>query len=272
MTVAIIPVKGRLPLLPHTIEQALKVVDEVICITSKAYEKEYCIGAEATNMGQGFKLGEKWNVGFEAARKYDPDHVLFIGSSDWVSENWVDVMLPYSEDYEVVGVQGFNLLHLDYEIPIRNAAGEIEMNEKFRRRIKEKRRCKAGVHAVEVKFKGARVGLWSGYEGRRKGEPVGIGRVLNRDFLKRIDYKPFADNQKSNMDYHMFNLAKSYKTINSKAIKCLSISTNLWGNHHSFEDSDEIQDNGFIDKWFPDAHKLMEWEEIKLINLEHGMR
>jgi len=259
MTVAIIPVKGRLPLLPHTIEQALKVVDKVICITSKGYEKEYCVGAEVSNMNTNVTLGKKWNAGFDMARAYDPDHVLFIGSSDWVSENWMEEMLPYSKDYELVGVRGFNLLHLDYEVMLD-------------KKTLERKRSKAGPHSVPVKFRGARLGYWPGYHNDREGEPAGIGRVLSRRFLKRIDYKPFADNQKSNMDNHMFNLAKSYKTINSKAIKCLSISTNLWGNHHSFEDSDEIQDNGFIDKWFPDARRLMEWEEVKLINLEHGMR
>jgi len=271
MIVAVIPVRGRLPLIPHTIKQASKVADKVICITSKAYEKEYCVGAtEVSTINTNVPLGKKWNAGFNMARQYDPDHVLFVGSSDWVSENWIKVMLPYSEHYDIVGVHSFNLLHLDYEVIVRNKTGAIETKKKRRAHIMERARSKAGAHSVEVEFKGMRLGLWGGYENRRRGEPIGIGRVLNRDFLKRIDYKPFDDSQKNGLDYNMINLTQSYKAVNSKFIKCLSISTNLWGNLHEF--GDEIKDNGFIDKWFPDANKLTEWTEVKLINLENGMR
>ena len=273
MTVAVIPIKGRLPLVPHTIKQALKVVDKVICILAHGPE-EYDLPrvSEVVRVRRSAPLGERWNAGFEAAKHYDPDHVLYIGSSDWVSENWIEVMISHSENYEMVGVPGVNMLHLDYEVVIRDEDGNIETNNDLRRYIMKRRRSKAGHHTVEVEFKSMGLGRWDGYKDERKIEPIGLGRVLNRDFLKRIDYKPFKDKSRGGMDYEMFNLTQNYKIINTPDIKCLSVSTNLWSNKHSFSESTAIKNDGFLDKWFPDAYKLMEWTEVKLINYENGMR
>ena len=78
------------------------------------------------------------------------------------------------------------------------------------------------------------------------------------------------------MDYDMFNLTQNYKIIDTPDIKpdikCLSVSTNLWSNKHNFNESTVIKNDGFLDKWFPDAYKLMEWTEVKLMNFENGMR
>jgi len=258
MTIAIIPVKGRTQLVPHTIAQALKVVDKVICVVSRWNKNTDFSGAtEVLNVKAHVRLGAKWNAGFEAARKYDPDHVLFIGSSDWVSENWMDVMLPHTEDCDIVGVESFNLLHLEYKV----MHGEVELRHK---------RAHSGHHKVDVKFDEMSLGLWGGYTNSRRGEPIGIGRVLNREFLKRIDYKPFDDDKKNGMDLNMFNLAKSYKVVPYDDIKCLSISTNLWSNFHKFDDAEAVNGN-FLDKWFPDAYRLTEWNEVELLNKDSGL-
>lgn len=260
-SVAVIPVRGRLQLIPYTIKQALKVVDKVICITTESYELEYCTGALAAK-SKSVRLGRMWNLGFRVAKDFDPDYVLFIGSSDWVSENWMDVMAGHSEGYDVVGVKGYNLLHLDYSF------------EWMEYRKAEKMFNHAGAYKYKVNYNNYKLGEWRGYSNHRKGEPIGIGRVLNRDFLKRIDYKPFDDDERSGMDYHMINLAKNYKIV-TEDIKCLAVSTSLWGNMHSFfDEAEEIEDNGFLDKWFPGTKELMGWTEANLTNseLRNGMQ
>jgi len=261
MKVAVIPVRGRLPLIPHTIKQALKVVDEVVCVCDHAYEKEYCVGATTTVLSR-VPLGRKWNAGFQFASQFDPDFVLYIGSSDWVSENWMDVMLPYAENCELVGVPIFYLLHLYYEVLIKDHDTLKRMSSK------------SGVHNMPVRFKDWVAGRWGGYWDERKHEPIGIGRVLNRDYLKRVDYKPFDDEARKSMDWHMFMKAKSYNLIERDDIRCLSISTSLWANFHDFtRDADVLMEaEPFLAKWFPDALNLKKWFEVKLIHKEDGMR
>jgi len=249
-SVAVIPVRGRMQLIPYTIKQALKVVDRVICVTSRPEERKYCTGAETADL-KNSPLGKVWNLGFELARAYDPDYILFIGSSDWVSENWMDVMTKY--DAEIVGVKGFHLLHLDYKILITD-------KEELR-----KKKAHSGVYSVPVEFLGMETGYWSGYTNFRKGEPIGIGRVLNRDFLKRIGYKPFDDYAQRGMDFNMINLSKDYKVVDED-IQCLSVSTNLWDNLHDFI-GDKINP-GFLIEWFPMARELTEWTKANLTNYE----
>jgi hypothetical protein len=256
MTVAVIPVKGRHPLVHHTIAQALKVVDKVICITDSGAEAFHLPGAsDVVHVRRTTKLGKKWNTGFQVAKAYDPDHILFIGSSDWVSDNWMDYMLPSTESSDIVGVKSFNLLHLDYDV-----LDDIEPLTKKKRH--------SGSHSVTVKYNGLRLGLWPGYDNFRRGEPIGIGRVLNRDFLRRIDYKPFDDDKNKHMDRHMFELCKSYTIAPYEDIRCLSISTSLWDNMHVWHDDYEIDEPDFLSKWFPDAYQLTEWKNIKLLNTE----
>ena len=261
MKIAVIPIWGRLPLVPHTIKQALRVVDKVIVVASRGAEKYDVTGAsESVRVPRNAMLGEKWNAGFYAAKKYDPDQILFIGSSDWVSDNWMDVMLPYSEDYDIVGVSGFHLLHLDYDI--LNKVSELKIKAAL-----------SGTHTVDVKYRGMSLRLWGGYDNDRKGQSIGIGRVLNRRFLKRIDYKPFGDLSRQGMDWNMFNLAESHKVVNDDNIKCLSISTSLWTNLHEFDEGGVIKDENFLDKWFPDTRNLTGWTEAELSNTEirYGM-
>jgi len=261
MKVAVIPVRGRLPLLRHTIKQALKVTDKVVCICDHAYEIPFCEGAVCTVLSR-VPLGRKWNAGFQFARQFDPDYVLYIGSSDWVSDNWVDTLLPYAEQYEIVGVPKFHLLHLHYDVIFDS----IEKLEYFRRR--------SGPHEVQVEFNNWQAGKWGGYGGERHDEPIGIGRILNRDYLKRVDFKPFDDKARKSMDYQQFMKAKSACLVDRDDIRCLSLSTNLWSNFHNFErDATERLDvETLAGGWFPEAFELTKWKNIKLLSREDGMR
>ena len=41
---------------------------------------------------------------------------------------------------------------------------------------------------------------WSGYEGHRKGEPVGAGKVYSKKFLERIQYNLFNESRNRGLD------------------------------------------------------------------------
>ena len=241
--VAVIPVKGRLLLIPHTIRRIKRVVDEVVCVTEYAYERDICkrAGAKVTT---GFKqaLGRKWNNGFEFARALKPDHVLYVGSSDWVSDNWVREMLSLIEDYDFIGPLDFHEMHLEYDYPYD-------------------RDGKYNIHEVNKHFKRRLLGYWKGYTGERRGEPIGIGRVLSKKFLDRIDWRPFDDELVKNLDYSMTQKAEKFKGVRVES-KCLSISTTLWPNRHDFwydmknQGSKLLNDHSLLEEYFPETYNL----------------
>jgi hypothetical protein len=245
--VAVMPVRGRMLLVPHTIKNLLKVVDQVVCVTECKEERPICkdAGAIVTTL-RGRTLGEKWNGGFLNAKQFDPDFYLYVGSSDWVSSNWTEELLPIAENHELTGVQDFYEMHLIYD----------HYYDKLQRYNKNK---------VNASFKERKVGYWSGYYGERRGEPIGIGRILRRDFVKRIDYKPFDPMLTKNLDYSMYNKTEDVVSVKCDKIKCLSLSTTLWGNKHVFETDmsnpgskifKNKEANEFLTKWFPEAYKL----------------
>lgn len=228
--VAVIPVHGRLPLLKLTIKRLYErnKVMKVICIGSEA-ERATCeaVGAEFI-VHDNNPLGKKWNAGFMAAKKYSPDGCLFVGSSDWISDNWLDYISIYMRDYDLVGKPDFNLL--DY--------GHI------------KRACH-----------------WAGYNDfRRANEPIGIGRVLSRRILDAIGWKPMDDKLESSLDWSMYNKiiqsGGKIKLLNTTQIQSLSLSTHSWINKHKFEDhwkgkmpSKKIDVNKLIEI-FPEINEL----------------
>lgn len=228
--VAVIPIKGRLPLLKHTIERLYKKngVFKVICVGETEDEKnlvESC-GAEFINH-ENKPLGKKWNAGFMEAKKYNPDCCLFVGSSDWVSDNWLPYCSQYLREYDMIGKPDFYLL--DYG-----------------RRL--------------------RVCHWSGYtDKRRLNEPIGIGRVLSKRILEKMNWKPMDDKLDSSLDWSMYQKVILYsgriKMINNDEIKSLSLSTSQWENKHKFEDhwsgklpSKRLYEN--LLKEFPEAYEL----------------
>src|SRR5690606_24137998 len=147
-------------------------------------------------------LGKKWNAGFLEAKKYNPDCCLFVGSSDWVSDNWIEYCSHYLKNYDLIGKPDFYLL--DYG-----------------RRL--------------------RVCHWAGYtDKRRSNEPIGIGRILSKRILDKMGWKPMDDKLDSSLDWSMYQKVLLYsgavKLINTTDIKSLSLSTSAWENKHKFED------------------------------------
>lgn len=228
--IAVIPVFGRGPLVKYTIERLYKKnrVRKVICIGHLPEDRKICeeVGAEWVQHSNK-PLGQKWNAGFLAAKKYNPKACLFVGSSDWLSDNWLDVMMPKLDG--LLGTLGCYFLDL----------GRTE-----------------------------RLCHWPGYKGRREGETIGIGRIISREVLDEMQWKPFNDmlyrSLDSSMQQSVNKIAGITQAIDTKEAFSMSISTNQWGNLHRFEDhwngilpSERIENvDNFIDKHFPEARKI----------------
>lgn len=231
-TIACIPVHGRLPLLHHTITRLLtkNCVHTVICVGSTDEEKEVCERAGATFIfHENQPLGKKWNAAFQVAGELNPDNILFVGSSDWVSDNWMPVMSDFMEEFDMVGLPGFYLADIGTEY---------------------------------------RVCHWKGYgKGPREKEPIGIGRVISGRVLSQIGWKPFDDTKSRSLDHQMLQsvlkVGGKVKMLVTDEIRSLSISTPMWGNLHQFEEhwsnrmpSEKIYDHRFLINHFPESFKI----------------
>ena len=231
--VAVIPVLGRLPLLVHTIDRLYRKngIYKVICVGEHLEERAIveAMGAEFVRF-KNKPLGKKWNAGFVEARQYSPDAALFMGSSDWVSDNWVPVMYEYLNLFSMVGHMGFNLMDVS-------------------------------------KDNGVRMHYWKGYNGVRSEEPIGIGRLISGEMLRKLNYRPVLGQLNNSMDSSMckkiIKAGGNYNAVNLTEIQSLSISCDMWSNLHSFNNSERAEQSTIIEnqeqwlkKWFPEAINL----------------
>lgn len=239
--IAVIPVHGRLPLLPFTISRLLTKcnVQTVICIGSEE-ERKVCEDAGAKfYVYKNHPLGEKWNFGFQKARELNPFAVLFVGSSDWVCNNWVDKCKPHLIENGMVGKAGCHFL-------------DISTNRKMR------------------------LVYWPGYlEGgnkkehfQRKNEPIGGGRMIVARVLEKINWMPFDNRLDNSLDWSMYNktlkAGEKVKIIHDDTIHIMAISTDKWINKHQFRDhwSNKLPSRKiallyrFLHQYFPEALKL----------------
>lgn len=200
MIYAPIPIYGRLPLVKLTLERLIRQGITPIGVGHEREARKLCreLGVKFVRH-ENEPLGMKWNAGFMACNQSDCEAVLFVGSSDWVSDKYIDLLRKNINKHEIIGVAGCHFVDVGREIRL--------------------------VH-------------WRGYTDEiRKGEPIGIGRLLSVDFLKRIEWLPFNYNLNSSLDRSMYQKATNVHLIkNTEEIQCLSISTNKWVNKHKFED------------------------------------
>lgn len=238
--VAVVPVFGRLPLVKQTVERlTLKNhIERVVCVCSTDEDYEYIQSLRKGNCGISVikhankPLGAKWNAGFVEAKKYTPDACLFVGSSDWVSDNWVSTLLPLVKDYDMVGMAGCRLLDIS--------------NGRMR-------------------------GLdWHGYNGEREDESIGIGRLISARILNKIGWKPFNDDKDGSLDYSMQLKVKKAggkcAIIHHPELISMAISTDKWENKHKYKDHETgalrrnslpIKDlRGFLTANFPEAYDI----------------
>lgn len=202
--VACIPAFGRLHLLKVTIERLYKKngVFKVIVAGHEPEVEKLCAKAGSEFVFHENKpLGAKWNSAFQKAKDFDPDACLFVGSSDWISENWLSVCCPYLGTVDMIG--------------------------------------KPDCYFLDIGVKEMRAVYWPGYTRQdRLGESIGIGRVLSRRILDAIDWRPFDSTKDNSMDSCMQQkvLAAGGKVhlLTSSLIRSLSISTYAWPNKHQF--------------------------------------
>jgi hypothetical protein len=203
--IAPIPVHGRLPLLKQTIRRLYNRsgIYKVICIGDDPQAQFIAENEGAQWVRHANKpLGAKWNAGFEAAAKYYPDGIIFLGSSDWISDDYLPIVTELLKEYDVIG--------------------------------------KLGCHFLD-KAAAYRLVFWAGYgHGVRGNEPIGIGRVLGRNILKKIGYRPFDDRLDASLDWSMWNrINRHHPKIHILPYltgQLVSISTNRWPNKHQFEE------------------------------------
>jgi glycosyltransferase involved in cell wall biosynthesis len=240
---AAIPVNGRGELLPYTIKRLLYRcgVTKVYCMGDDDEDRKICELAGAEWIYQtNSPLGRKWNSGIKKAIEsgINFDAFLFVGSSDWISENWLNTYMPYLEEYDMVGTT--DCYYLD-------------INSNGKRRL---------IH-------------WGGYTNYRKGEAIGIGRIYSMKKLKELKGELFGDQLELSMDYssmnNMLSIGGKIKSFISEEAKTLSISTNKWINKHLFENeknsenSTEILDiNEWLEKWFSEAFKIFKIDQVYL--------
>lgn len=227
-----IPVYGRLPLLKLTIKRLYEKnkVSKVILIghEPEAMRLASETGCDFINMPND-PLGAKWNAGFRAAQDYDHDAVLFAGSSDWISDDYLSICERHIETNSMIG--------------------------------------KLGCHFADKRQGQLRLVYWPGYTDiSRRNETIGIGRVLSVSLLKKINYTPFTDNLNNSMDYAMQRAVRlnygKIKILDKDAGSLLSISTDMWRNKHDFDDhwsnrlpSEKMQPFPFLNN-FPEIEQL----------------
>lgn len=150
-------------------------------------------------------LAAKWNKAFFYASTFYPSHYLFMGSSDWVSENWVQKSLDAMEGkYDMVGKRDA------YMCDYNTITG-----------------LKRVIH-------------WPGYnDGIRDDEPIGVGRLLSEELMFRLNHAPFQNHLNNSLDRSMFErigfVNGRIGLIEDDSMKSLSLSCNDWKNKHHFD-------------------------------------
>jgi glycosyltransferase involved in cell wall biosynthesis len=238
--IAVIPTYGRPELLRITVKRLYEKnkVNDVICVGSNFS------GKALYRYHDNQPLGRKWNYGFTEARKLKADAVLYVGSSDWVSDNWIEVMMPYLKDYDMVGKLDYNLAHVTDQIKLLKFKGYTDPKWSIRTLLIR--------HSMRHFLNG----------NDRTGEPIGIGRLIRAEVLDKMDWKPFYDDYNSSMDWCMMKRIKAvggnFAIHKGEDIQSLAVSCNLWGNMHwsrweqFMPNMERIKDPKWIETWFPE--------------------
>jgi glycosyltransferase involved in cell wall biosynthesis len=124
-------------------------------------------------------LGRKWNFGAAWARESDPDYLMIVGSDDIISNDTFDAL--------------YQLMHRDYDF-----AGLLDLFI---------------YQAGDEKIK-----YWNGYEGERKGEPIGAFRVLSRRTLDRINWELWDNELNMSLDGSMTRRIKALPELKTASV------------------------------------------------------
>tara|TARA_R100000655_G_scaffold28095_2_gene57063 strand:+ start:1681 stop:2418 length:738 start_codon:yes stop_codon:yes gene_type:complete len=245
MIVCPVPAYGRYPLVRLTVDRLLNVnnVDKVILIGHEPEVKKIAEDYDCEFIyHENDLLGRKWNIGFLHCEKYNPDAVLFCGTSDWIGKAYLEEAIHHLSDFDMIGKLGCHFCDVRY------------MNDKSIVRLVD----------------------WKGYTSyERKNEPIGIGRVISGKMMKKMGWMPFNNNAHSGLDWNMWTkvnvLQGEIGILTDYNLKLLSLSTSLWQNKHRFDEhwtgilpSDKIIGQS-MDKWLEEFNP--HFNKLKKINL-----
>jgi glycosyltransferase involved in cell wall biosynthesis len=234
--VTAIPVHGRHRLLIKTLSRLKRQtlpLHEVVVIGSTNEDRKL---AESVGCGyiyhENQPLGKKWQHGIDHLMTFNPDAVLILGSSDWISDYWCEHMA------DEMG-QGFDMV------------GKKE------------------IFFLDVgKGDDKRLMYWKGYfpkkDPHRFNEPIGAGRLISRRILDELNWQIFDVRARSSMDWISYRkivrAGGKVKCVTDGSIEAMSISHHEWNNLHSFDKelknpmAMEIKDKFRVLKnYFPDA-------------------
>jgi len=170
-------------------------------------------------------LSHKWNRGAQAAKEYDPDAVVIVGSDDVIS---YDLILWYARQLRL-GHHFFGLLDLYF-----------------------------------FDLDSLRMGYWAGYQGAldgdRRGEPIGCGRCFSRALLEHTvwDLWPRSSPRNTSLDSLTFNFlqengfaikARTMKEIGAYAVDIKS-ATNI-NSFAAIDYQEQIEGSAALDLMWP---------------------
>lgn len=242
MIAAPIPIFGRMPILGFAIKRLKRQGVRPLFIVSRNKDKRLCQHYKADYIEYRNKpIGAKWNAGFRAVREWDPEAVLYIGSDDWISDNWVPTLLPKLKKVDMIGVRGVWYYHRSYG---------IEGNPNWVDSL--------GAYTEQLCH-------WKGYGEDRDDEPIGGGRLISAEILDEFNWEPFDPDGTHNMDWNMFNkVLDAGGTVGIHEphdIKLMSISSDIWSSmndyHKMYEESIPVKYvKQFLKKYFKEGLEL----------------
>ena len=125
-------------------------------------------------------LGEKWQMGVDIARLFDPDAICILGSDDWLTDEYLATSMALIRDgCDVACCKVF------YMYEIEEMAGHRPLYR------------------------------WGGYSPKldhdRVDEPIGAGRVFSGSVLRRLGWRLFDDNIDNSLDHDCYKRLRSVK-------------------------------------------------------------
>jgi hypothetical protein len=75
-------------------------------------------------------LGMKWNAGFEACKNYQADGVIFMGSSDWASDHYIESVKDALKDFPLIGMLACHFADVGDEVRLVHWPGYKKREKK----------------------------------------------------------------------------------------------------------------------------------------------
>jgi len=172
---------------------------EIFLQSLKRYRQDYGIEAVVAGSegGKTKDICDKYGVGYvevknkpisnkfikasvEAIVKHSPDYLMILGSDDFVNDALISKYLSLAEKkYDLIGLLNCYFYH--------------------------------------TKSKGAT--RWRGYNNYRKGETVGMGRMLSRNVYEKLERKLWSEGMDSSLDHTMMKRLAKVKGLTRTAIR-----------------------------------------------------